>query len=76
MDKFDTLVKLITGCPEDITPQGLADVFNEESEAVSDLAAESNRTAGWLDYIFRFSRGKAREWAREALMSEDSAPQR
>ncbi len=76
MNQYKELINLLPNCPRDITPQELAKTFNEENDAVMDLATESNRTAGWLDYIFRFSRGKAREWAGEALVSEKPAPGR
>ena len=76
MDQYKELISLLPDCPEDITPQELADTINEENDANYDLAAETNRQSGWLDHIFRFSRGKAREWAREALMSENPAPGR
>ena len=72
MDKYKELISLLPDCPEDITPQELAKTFNEENDANYDLAAETNRLCAWLDRIFRFSRGKAREWAREALGSENT----
>ena len=38
------------------------------NEANTDLATECNRYVAWMDRIYRFSRGKAREWAEEALL--------
>ena len=69
MDRFDKLLSLID-CPiwSTITPEELAEVFNETNDASYDLAIETNRQSAWLDRIFRFSRGKAREWAGEALL--------
>lgn len=67
MDRFDKLINLL-GCPDDITPEELAEVFSEENDANYDLATECNRYVNWMDRIFRFSRGKAREWAKAALL--------
>jgi len=67
-DKYKKLISLIPDCPKDIEPEDLAEAFNNENNANMDLAKYSNRLVGWLDYIYLHSRGKAREWATNALM--------
>jgi len=73
MDKYQELLDIVfmssAGITSlDITPEEFAEEIKTYEITINRLVKEFNNKSNWLDHIFRFSRGKAREWAREALL--------
>ncbi len=72
MDSYETLLKNIdwlldTATPLNIPPLVLAGMINDYEEAVDRLLTNNVEKTRCLEYIYKYSRGKARVWAGQAL---------
>jgi len=76
MDNYELLLKNIDWLLDnvtslDISPLELARMINDYEEAVAGLLTNNVQKTRWLEHIYKYSRGKARKWAGEALVGKE-----